>query len=211
MVQSRPRVGFLHADRASEVVDVLCETFFDYPVMRFVLGTPADYGARLNELITFDVATRIACDEWLLGIEGPSGLSAAATVSRPGAESPPKVANLRENMWASLGGEARSRYELFTRAIAPFEVEQPHLHLSLIGVRKDVRGHGLGRGLLEAVHALSEMDHSSVGVTLTTEVKRNVSLYERFGYEIVGQARVESSFTTWGFYRPDGLRVPGTA
>jgi hypothetical protein len=42
-----------------------------------------------------------------------------------------------------------------------------------------------------------------VGVTLTTEVKRNVSLYEHFDYEIVGQARVESSFTTWGFYRPD--------
>jgi hypothetical protein len=50
-----------------------------------------------------------------------------------------------------------------------------------------------------------------VGVTLTTEVKRNVSLYEHFDYEIVGQARVESSFTTWGFYRPDGLGVPGTA
>jgi len=56
---------------------------------------------------------------------------------------------------------------------------------------------------LETVHELSRTDPRSVGVTLTTEVPANVSLYQHFGYEIVGQASVAPGLTTWGFFRAD--------
>ena len=46
----------LDGNDVPEVVDVLCEAFFDYPVMRFVLGADAvDYEPRLEVLVHYFV------------------------------------------------------------------------------------------------------------------------------------------------------------
>ena len=93
----------LDMDAAPEVVDVLCEAFYDYPVMRWVLGSPSDYPARLHELMTVYVMARVLRDEVMIGVPGPTALLAAATVSYPGQrESPPELGELRERLSASL-------------------------------------------------------------------------------------------------------------
>ena len=93
-----------------EVVDVLCDAFRDYPVMRFVLGpNRADYAADLRTLIGLFVMSRALRGEHLLGVMGDAGLEAAAIVSRPGAPSPPALAALREDVWSKLGADARGR------------------------------------------------------------------------------------------------------
>lgn len=194
----------LDVDAAPEVVDVLCEAFYDYPVMRFVLGSPSDYTALLHELMTVYVMARVLRDEVMIGVPGPTALLAAATVSYPGQrESPPELGELRERTWDSLGSAARSRYESFGAANAPFEVEAPHIHLDMIGVRSEAKGSGLGGAMMRAVHDLSEEAPWSTGVTLTTELEANLSFYEHFGYDRVGSARVDAELTTWGFFRPD--------
>ncbi len=193
----------LHPREADEVVDVLHEAFFDYPVMRFVLAESGAYDRELRALISFFVAARVHRDEVLLGIDDGDGLSAVALVSYPGRKAPAAVAADRERLWAELGSEARLRYESFGAACAPLEVDAPHIHLHMIGVRDRSRGRGLGRALLESVHDLSARDPVSTGVTLTTELPANVPLYEHFGYELVGSAAVEGELTTWGFFRPD--------
>jgi len=188
---------------APDVIDVLVESFYDYPVMRFVLGSTGDYEERLRALTDFFVRARLLRNEWMLGISDHEGLVAAATIARAHRESPPEVDRLREQAWDSIGFEARRRYEIFGEASGPFEVPEPHLHLSQIGVRTRRRGHGLGRALLDATHRLSAEDPEAEGVALTTEVERNISLYQHFGYEVVGKTVVPDAFTTWGFYRPD--------
>ncbi len=65
----------------ADVVSVLCETFADAPVMRFVLGSSGRFTARLEKLVTFFVRARVLRDEVLLGIRSPRGLDAAALVS----------------------------------------------------------------------------------------------------------------------------------
>jgi GNAT superfamily N-acetyltransferase len=201
---SAARVEILRSNDVPEVVGVLCDAFRDYPVMRYVLGDAPDYEARLETLIGFFVRVRDVRDEILLGIRGSGGgLSATAMISYPSRGSPPEVSTLRERVWAELGEDARARYEAFGEATAPFVVDADHVHLNMIGTLAAARGTGLGRILLEAVHRISADDPTSNGVTLTTEVATNVPLYERFGYEMVGQASVGSAFTTWGFYRGD--------
>lgn len=203
---SQPPVEILDSQDVPEVVSVLCEAFHDYPVMRHVLGDSPDYEARLEKLIGFFVRVRDVRDEILLGVRDVGGgLVAAAMISYPGRGSPPEVAALREAAWAELGEDARARYEAFGEATAPFVVPDDHVHLNMIGTRNATRGSGLGRALLEAVHRISAKDPSSTGVTLTTEVESNVQLYRRFGYELIGQGRVGSAFTTWGFYRRDDV------
>lgn len=191
------------------VVDVLQESFRDYPVMRFVLGPdpdpdPVDYDDRLRTLVHLFVMARVFRDEVLLGVRSDDGLIATALVSRPGGPpSPPEFNALRAEVWSRLGKDAEERYTQFGEACRPFEASEPHLHLNMIGVRASAQGTGLGRRLLEAVHDMSRSDEDSCGVSLTTENPRNVSLYEHFGYEVVGQAVVGPGVTTWGFYRQD--------
>jgi ribosomal protein S18 acetylase RimI-like enzyme len=79
----------------------------------------------------------------------------------------------------------------------------------MIGTLREARGQGYGRILLEYVHAMSERDPDSRGVSLTTEDPANVSLYESFGYEITGHARVSADVETWAFYRPNDGRERG--
>jgi GNAT superfamily N-acetyltransferase len=199
------KVVELGEDDVREVVGVLCESFFDYPTMRFVLGPdPRRYENQLQTLVHFFVMARVLRGEILLGIESDEGLSAAALVSRPtGPEAPPELGDLREKVWAELGTSARGRYEAFGAACAPFQVAAPHIHLNMVGVCRRAQGQGLGRLLIEYVHVLSYEDSESEGVTLTTEDPTNVPLYEYLGYQVVGRAVVAPELRTWGFFRPD--------
>ena len=205
MGEERRKVVELGEGQVGEVVGVLCESFFDYPTLRFVLRpAPGRYEKQLRALVHFFVMARVLRGEVLLGIGDDKGLAAAALVSRPnGPEAPPELGHLREKLWAELGASARSRYEAFGAACAPFQVAAPHIHLNMVGVRRGAQGEGLGRRLIEHVHALSREDSQSAGVKLTTEDPANVSLYEYLGYEVVGQAVVAPELTTWGFFRPD--------
>ena len=193
----------LDSNDVPRVVDVLVESFFDYPVMRFVLGPDTeDYEGQLRALIHFFVMTRIHRNEILLGFEEEGNLWATALVSWPSeVPSPKKLGKLREQLWTSLGQSARSRYEAFGKACTKFQVKVPHFHLNMIGVRQVVQGQGLGRQVIEAVHQISMDDPTSEGVTLTTEHEANISLYKHLGYEVLGQANVSPTLTTWGLFR----------
>jgi GNAT superfamily N-acetyltransferase len=198
-------VRVLSGTDASVVTEVLCEAFHDYPVMRWVLApADTDYEQRLARMIGFFVAARLLRGEPVLGIHHGGSLGAVALLSDPdGPASPPALGIEREAVWSDLGPAARARYEAFGEAFSGLLVTGPHIHLNMIGTRKNARGKGYGRILLEHVHALSERDPYSLGVSLTTEDQGNISLYESFGYEITGHARVCAEIETWAFYRPN--------
>lgn len=205
--ETSPTVVTLAGDRLPEVVDALHEAFYDYPVMRYVLGERSGYDADLRTLIRLFVLSRHLRGEWMFGVEaadGRSGLEGVAVASRPdGRPAPVELDEVREHTWRTLGGEARVRYEAFGAACAPFQVDAPHLHLNMVGVRPRAQGTGVGRLLVERVHRLSSEDAASTGVTLTTENPANVTLYQHLGYRVVGQAVVSPSLRTWGFFRPN--------
>lgn len=200
-----PTVERLAPPDLPRVVSALSSSFFDYPVMRYVLGPTGDYGARLRALVTFFVQARIFRDETLLGVWGerPGELAGAAIVSRPGSEASDELDRVRERTWERLGPEARARYETFGEVAGRFSVDADHLHLNMVGVRPEAQGRGVGRALLDTVHDLSASDPTSTGVTLSTETESNLPLYEHFGYEVIGSAPVEDAFTTWAMFRPD--------
>lgn len=186
------------------VVDTFCDAFSEYPVMKYVLGNTSNYEAKYRKLIHFFVLNRVLKNEYMFGINDQGELKAVATVSVPyKIIEVPELELAREKIWQELGNEARSRYEQFGTICSQFDVESPHIHLNMIGVRKNAQGLGLGRLLLEHVHNLSSELEESKGVTLSTEVPENVDFYKYFGYEIIGQAEVGNAFTTWNFFRPN--------
>ena len=212
-------VTTLSPDNVVEVVSVLTDAFHDYPVMRFVLGPDAagvgaPYTVRLHRLVQLFVSARSYRNEPMLGVRDSAGaLIAAAVMSLPDAQDPPPTfIALRESIWAELGTEARARYDSYVLSARFFEQTPRHHHLNMIGVRRSQQRSGLARVLLGAVHDLASQDPGSAGVSLTTERPENVVLYERFGYHVVGHARVSSTEETWGMFRPrDGTPASSTS
>jgi GNAT superfamily N-acetyltransferase len=193
----------LSLDDVSDIVSVLGEAFYDYPVMRYVLGPAQPYDERLRRLVELFVSRRAYLNEPMLGVRDAAGtLVAAATVTLPGPENPPATfLALRESIWAELGADAQARYAAFAAASEGLTTDAPHHYLDMIGVRHAHQGRGLARVLLEAVHDLSTADERSSGVRLSTERASNVTLYEHFGYRVHGHARVADDLETWVLFR----------
>ena len=205
-------VTTLSFDQLVEVVSVLSDAFHDYPVMRYVLGPDvpgagAPYKVRLHRLVQLFVSARAYRDEPMIGVRDDSGaLVAAAVMSLPQASNPrPAFIALREAVWAELGADARSRYDAYMQAANFCAASPPHHHLNMIGVRRAQQRLGLARELLEAVHKVASGDPQSAGVGLTTERPENLPFYERFGYKVVGHARVGPDLETWGLFRDAGV------
>jgi len=197
-------VSIVTADRFDELVTVLCDSFFDYPVMRYVIGGAPAYAHRLRTVIGLFVKARVARDDLMLGVQDAAGtLIAAALVNLPGDHPPgPQFETYRDRVWAQLGADARARYDAFGSASHAFDPTDSHHHLGMIGVRASHQGTGLGRRLLERVHSFAEANPDSIGVSLTTEVPTNVPLYEHFGYRVAGHSRVAPELETWSMFRP---------
>lgn len=195
----------LPSSRVSEVVDVLVEAFWDYPVMTSVIGPAGDdYERRLRLLVGFFTNARVWRDDLILAAVESEEVVGAAVVTLPGERLPaPEMAVARTSLWAELGAEAYQRYDAFGQACSQFNLAEPNYHLNMIGVRRVCAGRGVGRQLLDEVHARSRADDRSVGVTLSTENAANVPMYEHVGYRVIGHARVSPELETWNFFRPD--------
>jgi GNAT superfamily N-acetyltransferase len=186
---------------AEQVVDVLCESFRAYPVMRYVLGESADYDARLRQMIGLFVTARVLLDDVMLGVRQGSELVAVATTSDPAVPSHPDFAARREAVWTALGPAAAARYQNCVTAWQSMESRVPQLHVNMIGVRDAQRGTGLGKRLLQEVHALAASIPDCEGVSLTTEDPRNVAFYQHLGYRVIGEARIGEQIAAWSFLR----------
>lgn len=192
----------LTADDFPAIVSVFCDAFHDYPEMRFVVGPRAEgYAAALEQLISWFVQRRVSQQAPLFGVRDGQTLVAAATTTPPGeGPFPASVDDARERLWQALGDDARLRYEASARAWGAFAFPDPHHHLNMIGVRPAYAGRGLGRLLLNTVRDLAAANPASRGVSLTTELARNVDLYRHCGYEVIGHSHVSSTMETWGLF-----------
>jgi GNAT superfamily N-acetyltransferase len=194
-----------HVTHASgdEALGPLCEAFADYPVMRYVLGPAGDYSGRLRTLVGFFLVARVLRKDPILAVHTDGVVSGVAICTLPGLPSTPDLDEARSWTWAELGNDARERYGEWVRLWEPLGVAEPNIHVNMLGVPPRFQGRGLGRRMLERVHAMSREHPDSRGISLTTESAANVPFYERLGYRVVGQGRMGPGLESWGFFRPD--------
>ncbi len=67
----------------------------------------------------------------------------------------------------------------------------PHYYLPAIGVEPIMQGRGYGSILME--HGVAVCDRHQVAAYLESTNPANVPLYERFGFEVIGQIQVDGS------------------
>jgi ribosomal protein S18 acetylase RimI-like enzyme len=202
MVTKATQIFLMDREDVPEIVDVLCDSFANYPVMRFVLNSETNYDHRLEVLINFFVMARVFHKETIFGIGDGADLLGVALTSNP--SNSPDIAelkDLRDKVWSELGPESRSRYEKFSATSLQFKVNKPHIHLNMIGVKSEAQGRGFARKLMEQVRLLSISEPHSKGISLTTEDPEKVSFYQYMGYDLIGEAMVTDQLKTWGFFR----------
>lgn len=207
MMAEGQRIDVLGPGDTPAILDVFCDAFADYPVMRYVLGRDGHSPSRLRQLIGYFVLRRVRLGGPMFGARTADGtLAGVATMTVPvESVAPPDLLAARDRVFDALGQDCRARHDAYARAATLFGSIGPHHHLNMLGVRHAWHGQGVGRLLLNAVSELADADPRSSGVSLTTETRENVTLYEHCGYEVVGEGRVAESFQTWGLFRRSGI------
>ena len=190
--------------RLDEAAHVLARAFEDYPLMRYIFEDSGnDYFRHVRDVMHFTCDARLTLGYSLKGVEEDGRLVAVACINHPEEkEWPAALENNMNSLIASIGEQAAARLEQFGDLVGVHHPQQPHFYLVAIGVLPEVQGRGYGRGLLNAVHEMSQAHPFSTGVGLDTETPTNVPLYQHFDYQITGQGRLEE-IDVWFFFRPN--------
>jgi GNAT superfamily N-acetyltransferase len=91
---------------------------------------------------------------------------------------------------AALPPDKRADMGAIIEQMGRYHPNEPHWYLPFIGVVPSVRGRGLGAALLQ--RGLAECDAAGLPAYLESTNPRNRTLYQRHGFEAVGEIRVGS-------------------
>jgi GNAT superfamily N-acetyltransferase len=173
-------------DEAARLGEVLADAFAEDPVFAWLI--PPRPGGRDNRLRTFFTSMSRA----YLRAGKPCYLtgdaSAAALWAAPGSWTMPLSQVILEAVPSGLAFRGRLLRALRTQLqIERLHAGQspPHWYLGYLGTRRDRQGQGLGTQMLREV--LAGLDTDGVPAYLESSNERNLSLYERNGFRVVGE------------------------
>ncbi|GAB5414982.1 MAG: GNAT family N-acetyltransferase [Congregibacter sp.] len=189
-----PQVRSASHDDADAVYHTLVLAFAADPLIRWIFPKATDF---------LEMAPRLFCahggrafDHGTADVVG--GAKAAALWLPPG------VNPDEEGMLAAV--VERASDELLALAAPVFEEmdayhpKEPHWYLADIGADPAMMGQGLGAALLKT--GLQRCDAAGQTAYLESSNPRNISLYERHGFEIIGRIQHGESPTMTPMLRP---------
>jgi ribosomal protein S18 acetylase RimI-like enzyme len=126
------------------------------------------------------------------------GTRAVALWLPPGVE--PDEARMGAIMEETLRPEISEDIATIMNGMAEHHPHEPHWYLPFIATDPIWRGQGLGALLMK--HVLRRCDEEGIAAYLESSNPRNISLYERHGFEIVGRIQSGSSPVLTPMLRP---------
>lgn len=117
---------------------------------------------------------------------------------------PPDVEPDGETMEAILGEGLRPEIAddigEFLKGMAAYHPHEPHWYLPLIAADPSWLNRGLGAALMK--HALRRCDQDGLPAYLESSNPRNISLYERHGFKVIGEIQSGTSPVMTPMLRP---------
>ena len=80
-----------------------------------------------------------------------------------------------------------------------YHPKEPHWYLPMIGTDPTKQGKGYGSMLMQ--HALLQCDRENKPAYLESSNPKNIPLYKRFGFKVIGEIQVGSSPPLFPMYR----------
>jgi len=198
-------VRALDARDSDAAVGVLASAFAGDVLLVWACGAREGQGMRASCRMTIALSTAARA---AYGYFERERLLAVALYQRAG-QAPSVWQSLRAGFWRvplQAGPRAALRIvRAFGHADA-FKAKlmggEPHLYLDTLGVHRDAAGRGVGQTLLNASLARLREDAPQPCFLLTHQ-PHNQRLYQRHGFETLGECRVpDSPITFWGMRQP---------
>jgi hypothetical protein len=169
----------------SAAVQVVRMGFATDPVARWVYPDITDYMTLFPDFIN-GMAGR-SFEQGAAYIS--AGNAGAALWLPPGVTSNEEIlANVVEN---TVSPAIRKDLDSFMEQMATFHPTEPHWYLPMIAVDPFRFGQGIGTSLMR--YALERCDEDGLPAYLESSNPRNITLYQRFGFEILGLIRAGDS------------------
>ncbi len=210
--QSRQDPGIVHIQpgQLARAIEVLTLAFQHYPIMPHFFARQAEerYLASSRAFFEFLCQGRLAMGDPILGIQTDAGVLAGVAVL----ESPEKrltpggtvrSAAVRGSLWRLVlkgGLPAFWRIYRYSEEAARAQPARAHYYLTSIGILPAHQRNGLGRRLIEHIHAVAANDPRAVGIRLETSLAANVPIWEKFGYDVVRQYS-SGEIITWCMFQ----------
>lgn len=179
-----------HAELATAVITV---AFSTDPIARWVYPQADDY---LRDFPAFIRVFAGRSFENGTAYLAPSA-SGAALWLPPGVG--PDDDRMIDLIWSTTTEEIQKDLFPFLEQMGMFHPEEPHWYLPMIGVETHMQGRGIGASLMQ--HALAVCDEEGLPAYLESSNPRNVPMYERFGFEVIGTIQAGSSPPMYPMYR----------
>ncbi|WP_416668717.1 GNAT family N-acetyltransferase [Egbenema bharatensis] len=187
-----PSVQIATADDEPRITAVMTLSFSADPVARWTYPDPHDYFKNFPSIVrafrsAFEHNTVYAVDDfrgaalWLPPNVQPQEDELAALFQQTMSESH------QQEVFAMI--EQMDRYH----------PDEPHWYLPLLGVDPTLHGNGYGSALMH--HTLTACDRENAPAYLEASSSRNLALYQRYGFELLGTIQVGSSPTFFPMLR----------
>jgi len=112
----------------------------------------------------------------------------------------PNSAAIREIFASAIDAETLELLAAALTEMARFEPDEPHLYLRSIGVDPACQGLGYGSALVRA--GVEESDRRGLPAYLEATSADSRALYERQGFSVLGEVRLDEAPPVWPMLRP---------
>jgi ribosomal protein S18 acetylase RimI-like enzyme len=178
-------IGASTQARKSEMVNVILSAFASDPAARWMYPEPRQYFACFPDFVR-----AFAGRAWEHDSADATDETGGAALWLPPGVSPDEEAVV-DVLQRSLSPERLPEVMSLLEQMGSFRPSEPHWYLPMIGVDPACQGRGLGSDLMR--RGLARGDREGMPAYLEATSLRSVSLYERFGFEAVGQIKTKTS------------------
>jgi GNAT superfamily N-acetyltransferase len=182
MIRQSTEIRSAASDEVSHAIAAIVAAFITDPVARFAWPSPHDHlsgmplaarefaGASFEHRTAYVSADFCGAALWL-----PPGV-------HPNGEALEKI--FRDTAKPEHLDDLLSTFE----KMGQWHPDEPHWYLPMIGVEPYAQGKGLGAELMR--HAVARCDQEGALAYLESSNPRNISLYLRHGFEVMGEIRI---------------------
>ncbi|MCC7266728.1 MAG: GNAT family N-acetyltransferase [Caulobacteraceae bacterium] len=181
----RPTVRAATLEDQAAVLNVITLAFSSDPMVRWAIPDPGKFLASMPLMTSAFGGRGFDHDSVYI----PESGGGAALWLPPGVESDSE--RLGEIMGQYAAPERLEILGAVMEQMGRHHLQEPHWYLPLIGVDPAMQARGLGSALMK--HALARCDADGLPAYLESSNPRNISLYERHGFEAVATIQIGAS------------------
>lgn len=186
--------------RAKKVARILAESFIDDPSFKFT------YGENVNKIQALDAFFKLLVEDVMQRGEivvAPEDQGVCIwypeSVEIFNKQFEQILVDVASTVYHFAGEESGKRFEHLIHKMGEKEPEKTHCEVFFIGLKPEARGKGIGKNLIKPV--LNYADTKQVGCYLVSSSSRNISFYERHGFQKYCPIKISDSYSMTGMWR----------